>query len=111
MKVFQAIMSLLLLAALLVPAYAAMQNLREKKELATPLPLEQFRTFLSARMGQPVEFIAWTKPGNDCQVYVKKNYADTGAEFGDPQSFVKLQTNNGSAWFYNNMGQFIPIGK
>lgn len=111
MKVFQAIMSLLLLAALLVPAYAAIQNLREKKELATPLPLEQFRTYLEKRQGTPVEFLGWTKPGESCQVLVKRTYPDTNAAYGVVEHFVKMQTAKGSQWFYNFQGDYLSIGQ
>ncbi len=109
MKAFQVIMSLLLLAALLIPAYAALQGLKEKKAQETPLPLEDFRAFLQNFKGVPVELLAWSKPGDSCEVYVKRIYTNTGRAVGAPESFVKLQTKNGSAWFYNNLGEFVPI--
>ncbi len=107
MKVVQVILSLLMVIALIIPAILANQTLKEKNEAATPLPMEQFKSFLEARYGGPVELLAWSKPGDSCEIYLKKVAADSTYVYGAPESFVKLQTKDGTQWFYNRLGEFI----
>jgi hypothetical protein len=73
------------------------------------VPLKLFNNFLTERKNTDIVFIGWRIEGDECVVLVRKQYSNTGREYGDSEHFVRMQTGSGYGWFYNNMGEYIPV--
>lgn len=109
MKTFAAIISVLIAASLLFQAYATYQDMKQKSLAEAPLPVEEFRTFLTAYTGGPVELLAWSKPAESCQVLIKRVHPESGKVIGQPVDFMKMHNSTGSQWYCVDQGAYIGI--
>lgn len=92
--------------------YLGTALLRQSKRKEVPeesVPLEAFRQFLTEREKKDVEFLGWSIGSDECSVMIKKHFWDTGDEYGDSEHFYRMKTYSGYQWFYNRLGDYIPV--
>ena len=102
MKVFQVIMSMLMLAALLVSGFVAWKTYQKMQKEELPAPIEKFEAYLKENNVNPFKIVGWSKSGDQTYIFSEIVTPDTTVTYQDVDVFMKLQTSSGEEWFHND---------
>ncbi len=109
MKVFQVIMSLLILAALLVSGYVAWLTYKDMQKKAAPLPIEAFEAHLKKNNPNPIKIQGWSKTEDQAYLFTEIVTPDTTRTIQVVEAFMKLQTAAGEDWFYKGQNEWVKV--